>query len=150
MFHHLTFTWLSMEHLSLLLDNPVRLALCPHLQVRRPRQLLVQSIFLPSQLPLGLGGPLPGTALTPLYLIAHWSSPSLRILQFTSVLDLEWVGLRFHISPGCTHVLQSLEIGNREAEWPFGFTEGNVPSILSLFNSSALLGCEPGIFFFIF
>lgn len=62
MFYHLTFAWLFMEHLSLLLDNPVRLALWPHLQVRRPRQLLVQSIFLPSQSPLGLGGPLPGAA----------------------------------------------------------------------------------------
>ena len=35
MFCHLTFAWLFMEHLSLLLDNPVRLALWPHLQVRR-------------------------------------------------------------------------------------------------------------------
>ena len=68
MFHHLTLAWLFMEHLSLLLNNPVRLVLWPHLQVRRPRQLLVQSIFLPSQPPLGLGGPLPGAGLSPLYL----------------------------------------------------------------------------------
>lgn len=89
MFYHLTFAWLFMEHLSLLLDNPVRLAHWPHLQVRRPRQLLVQSIFLPSQSPLGLGGPLPGAALTRLYLTTHRSSPGLWILQFTSVLDLK-------------------------------------------------------------